>query len=1128
MYDFDNPVPKPMCGTAALAKLGILPNHTKRRQFQFLRKGKTISKYNQMPIELTPINMLFVTEQEFNLGNTSLGTASTLDPINSLSIDSGSIPQFDTSTGMIYQVQTDENLNRAGSNTPTASNKASHKHFDFSMDGAEVDAEAYFDEEDAKDLPGRSRAISPDHYECPPSPLSTPGFYDEELSTPPLPRRALTSVDEAGVEDYAADSSISTKDTLPLKQSNSLDSNLSDLDMLVNMRNLILKQQHNLELLNNKNNIYRESLEASHGRVQDLRKDHLDSMDSMIKLQFERESFEAEAVWLREELKAIRGELGSLKQPKLDGKEGETDAKDSAIRISSPSKEATSEVRWSRTQSFLLSLKPVVRKDQQVVEEPLSPMSISCQSQKSNTSLPSAVEEEDSVWTEEELPEINVASSPKSRSPPTPQQKSLFAKKSLKHSGRFQDSVRKDEMQQVPPEEASDIMKPSPPKATSPQPSTPQQSSRKAVRSQSSRNLTVSPNKKSADGSPKLSVRFSPPTMREISDETTSYPSPQRSRRTPLSPTSYFNEMMDAPAVSPKNPKKEEPPKRQPKLVVQTGAGGESQFAAKAEGAQPSSPQGRINSPSRQHQFEESRSTSPKGRNNPPKSQSRPQVEAPRPTSPRGPRSQARPKIEAHQPSSPREQLSFPSSQSRAQVEVPQPASPKGQGFSPRSQPRAQVGAPRPASPRGQSCQPIPRPRHEVMKSSVPEEQQLSPRKKSSHKSKPVLRLGSHPFSPKKQIVESKTFFPEEDPKFSGKDPSAKDSSLPTVSSGDESLKILIDGKFSVNKKQLKSLKELSPRSRYLEAAMKSLSSSREAAAPPPVEKLDACEGAPVPQIKLQSRPSKQPVINQKPLQTYPSDIQIQQAMSARSKAQAKSKKPNSRTPLGWSPTQQRQSSSRSSSSSVTSTSTGPSSSPGTPASLRKRGSRHIRHLEHHRRNSEQEDPSVQLMTKQFVKAKRQADDPSMSYAERNAELRWVKSQQMLLKAMKTSVDHKHGMSTTANKQSLPEKKLDPTDINDLQRRADKVRMDLVKANLDATEEREGRDECSCDEGRDHCSAKDARSRASRQSPEPREFPVVSSRMSRERNRQGFSDEAPHHSSIYGDAASYSSERRLV
>jgi hypothetical protein len=364
--------------------------------------------------------------------------------------------------------------------------------------------------------------------------------------------------------------------------------------------------------------------------------------------------------------------------------------------------------------------------------------------------------------------------------------------------------------------------------------------------------------------------------------------------------------------------------------------------------------------------------------------------------------------------------------------------------------------------------------------------------------------------------VESKQFFPEEDPKFdetSGEETSVKDSGLSSVSSGDESLKILIGGKFSVNKEQLSSLKALSPRSRYLEAAKKSSPSAR-AVAPPPMEKVEACEGAPVPQVKLQPRPSKQPVINQhvinqpvvnqKPLQTYPSDVQIQQAMAARSKAQSKSKKSANRTPLGWSPTQQRQSSSRSSSSSVSSASTGPSSSPAAatnPIALRKRGSRHTRHLEQQKRNNDQEDPSVQLMTKQFVKAKKQADDPNMSYAERNAELRWVKSQQMLLQAMKTSVVHKHGMATTVNKQSSTEKNLDPSNVNDLQRRADKVRMDLIKANLEATEEREGRDECSCDEGRDHCSPNDDHSRASRQSPEPRESPVVSSHMSRERRQ---------------------------
>jgi hypothetical protein len=138
--------------------------------------------------------------------------------------------------------------------------------------------------------------------------------------------RGLYAVAEVVTEDYIGisqrsssqdESSISNSDnsnqssdpSLPHRKSTG---NMRKENLLVAMRDTIVQQQENLQMLAIKNQQYRDRLAASHDRVQSLRKDHLGSMDAIIKLQFERESFEAEAVWLREELKTIRNELAKL------------------------------------------------------------------------------------------------------------------------------------------------------------------------------------------------------------------------------------------------------------------------------------------------------------------------------------------------------------------------------------------------------------------------------------------------------------------------------------------------------------------------------------------------------------------------------------------------------------------------------------------------------------------------------------------------------------------------------------------------------------------------------------------------------------------------------------------------
>ena len=137
------------------------------------------------------------------------------------------------------------------------------------------------------------------------------------------PIHTLPSVEEVVTEDYAGVSHMDSESTMSSMHSNPIldDSHGSDEAMargskerpaekvLVSMREMILQQQDNLQELADKNNRYRQKLEMSNDRILHLRKEQLDQKDAITKLQFERESFEAEAVWLREELKTIRKEL---------------------------------------------------------------------------------------------------------------------------------------------------------------------------------------------------------------------------------------------------------------------------------------------------------------------------------------------------------------------------------------------------------------------------------------------------------------------------------------------------------------------------------------------------------------------------------------------------------------------------------------------------------------------------------------------------------------------------------------------------------------------------------------------------------------------------------------------------
>jgi hypothetical protein len=366
-----------MCGTATLTKLGILPSHKKRKQHRFLQK--TSKQYQSIPLELTPINTLFVTEQEFLRGQhgTSSETGSSdgapLASPDSVEFSAG-IPQFDANTAMVHQGLTEVPISpeRPKSVTPRSSNK----RFDFS--NQEFDTEEETEEDDYM--------VFEDDEEAPPlSPHSPPLVHRENSHF-----HVSTEVDNDNngmMQTPSKDnSSISTKedscessDQSPLHQDRARKE--EEEKALIAMRDTILQQQENLQRLAIKNQQYRDRLAESHGRVKSLYRNHLGSVEAIVKLQFERESFEAEAVLLREELKKIRNELSMLHKDKdCDVRKG-----DLHFGMQMANNKATSEIRWSRGQgSILYHQGQTIDHDPHPVEEPLTPASFSSPSHSSS------------------------------------------------------------------------------------------------------------------------------------------------------------------------------------------------------------------------------------------------------------------------------------------------------------------------------------------------------------------------------------------------------------------------------------------------------------------------------------------------------------------------------------------------------------------------------------------------------------------------------------------------------------------------------------------------------------------------------------------------------------------------
>ena len=142
------------------------------------------------------------------------------------------------------------------------------------------------------------------------------------------------------------------------------------------------------------------------------------------------------------------------------------------------------------------------------------------------------------------------------------------------------------------------------------------------------------------------------------------------------------------------------------------------------------------------------------------------------------------------------------------------------------------------------------------------------------------------------------------------------------------------------------------------------------------------------------------------------------------------------------------------------------------PSSVSSTGETAVRRKSTHRvRNCQDSSPSE--LKRQYQKVKEQAAAPTMSYAEANAELRWVKSQQRVLENMREDVA---SSSSGGGAQTPDNRASDPKDVGDLNRRVDELRMKLIKANADAAEGREEgvrmkltKARLDDDDGRDEC-----------------------------------------------------------
>jgi hypothetical protein len=84
-------------------------------------------------------------------------------------------------------------------------------------------------------------------------------------------------------------------------------------DMLIGMRHLVLKQQMKLAELSEQNSQYRREIRSYQHTLLSMKEDQMIQKDQIGLLTIEKETFEAEAIWLREKMKAFEAE--AMKAP---------------------------------------------------------------------------------------------------------------------------------------------------------------------------------------------------------------------------------------------------------------------------------------------------------------------------------------------------------------------------------------------------------------------------------------------------------------------------------------------------------------------------------------------------------------------------------------------------------------------------------------------------------------------------------------------------------------------------------------------------------------------------------------------------------------------------------------------
>ena len=906
-----------------------------------------------MPLDLAPVNTLFVTEQEFLRGNTSSETSSGQEHMSSPgSLDSsGNIPQFDIKSAMLYQVAEErtETPERPSSATPKASNKC----FDFSDYKEEEDYLVFDDHARSSTQPPspNSHMRSSTQFPSPRSlslrvnvlPPLTEVVTEDYCEMKVLP--PLTEVDTEDYcvisQDFSGDSSISTKEdrlvSPPVCIPPGSDSDGKEDEVLVAMRDTILKQQENLGELATKNTQYRYRLAASHGRVQELRKDHLGSMDAIIKLQFERESFEAEAVWLREELKTIRNELNQLN--KTGDSEQEEGTDDAVQRMTS--KQATSEVRWTRAQQFFQDLQcNIEERDRQLVEEPKSP---------SNAPLSSLRQPKHSA---------RVLSSVKNEEMQCNTDSDSSHSSEQKKSVRFNPPTACETVQHDVPEQEIKLL------------ASPTNESGKSVPSRSvsvaSTNRQLQPDTEQPP-SCEEATKAEPPIARQVVQHV-----PDQKAKSPASPTESSTESKNIQGVPSSNLQQQSSTQQRPSFVEAVEV--DSPIAHKVvqhvpeqKAKSPASstesscePQRnlRVSSWNRQDGVASS------NRQRQPDTQQRPSCE----------KAVEVDSLVAH------EVVQYVPEEV-ADLESPIVREPVQHVLEQKTKTSRKWGAPRNSSVSSSNHQ------HQEVAGLGALKQRIVLSNASSNDAP----------NPSGEEVADLVAFKQ---RMESSNSSSNDASSPQKQTAD----YLVDNM-------------MSPRDRYLAAAKKASA-----------QKMEVSKNQSIPKVQHQPRsPQVEPEhsIEHKTNKAKPQPFQAPQSVV---------------------------------------------NSP--PSSVSSTGETAVRRKSTHRvRNCQDSSPSE--LKRQYQKVKEQAAAPTMSYAEANAELRWVKSQQRVLENMREDVA---SSSSGGGAQTPDNRASDPKDVGDLNRRVDELRMKLIKANADAAEGREEgvrmkltKARLDDDDGRDEC-----------------------------------------------------------